>query len=72
MDEPTVGLRIRLERTSQRMPQKELAWRVGISVTALSQIENEHTRPSVPHLAKVASALGVTSDYLLGLEHPAG
>lgn len=47
------------------MQQKELAREAGISVTYLSEIENDKRRMGSDALLRLADALGVSMDYLI-------
>ena len=62
----TLGDRIRMHRARLRLSQKELAEKVGISLTWMNSIECGHADPRASHLKGIAKALGVTTDYLLG------
>lgn len=62
----TIGDRIREQRLSRGLGQKPLAKAVGISVSALSQIENTVTKSPKPEtLFKIADALGIEARYLV-------
>jgi transcriptional regulator with XRE-family HTH domain len=62
----TLGARIRQARLRYGMSQAELARRIGISSTALNQIESGKTPdPGVSRIVGIASVLGVSTDYLL-------
>lgn len=64
----TIGTRIRAARGYRRISQVDLAKRIGLSKTALSQIETgvtEDPRSSV--VFNVARVLNVNGNYLLGL-----
>ena len=62
----TLGTRIRQARLRYGMSQAELARRIGISGTALNQIESGKTPdPGVSRIVGIASVLGVSTDYLL-------
>ena len=52
------------------MKQVELADRTGLQPSAISQFENGQREPSPENLCKLADALGVTVDYLLGRDKP--
>jgi transcriptional regulator with XRE-family HTH domain len=55
------------------MSQVELARRVGISKTAMNQIEmGETTDPRVSRLRAIADILGVSMDYLAGRQDEDG
>lgn len=52
----------------QGLTEQELAKRVGISAATLSRYILGCRQPKVDVLAKIALALGTTSDYLIGIE----
>lgn len=54
-------------RESIAMTQAELARRCRCAPSAISHWETGKRAPDCANLAKLAVALGVTSDYLLGL-----
>ncbi len=60
-----VGSLIRLERERQRLSLRELARRVGVSASMLSQVETGRTRPSVTTIYAIAAELGLSIDALL-------
>ena len=67
-----LGDRIRQARDRYGMSQAELARRIGVSATALNQIESGKTSdPGVSRIIGIAAILGVSADYLLGLDTPA-
>lgn len=59
-----LGPNIRARRKEHGLSLRELARRVGVSPSALSQIENGHSRPSVDTLYELARQLGVTPDEI--------
>jgi len=63
----STGDRILRLREEKEMKQKELADLVGITEASLSRYENNKRIPNGEIISKIASALGVTTDYLLGL-----
>lgn len=64
----TVNERIGDLRTSKGLQQKELAEIIGVSASQLSRIENgETTNINAETIAKLAKALQVSTDYILGL-----
>ena len=63
----SLGTRIRIERARQRIKQVTLAREVGISPQALLDIEQDRSDPKTSHLRKLALALHVSTDYLIGL-----
>lgn len=67
--EATLGERIRQARKARGMSQKFLAAQIGISPTALNQIERGETRdPGVSRIVAIARQLQVSADVLLGLK----
>jgi transcriptional regulator with XRE-family HTH domain len=69
-----LGRQIRAERLGQGIGLREMARRLGISASALSQIETGKARPSVSKLFDIVNLLGVSVDGLLagGDGRPAG
>jgi transcriptional regulator with XRE-family HTH domain len=61
-----VGQRLRAERESRGVSLRELARRLGISPSALSQIETGRSRPSVGTLYAIVSELELSLDELFG------
>ncbi|MBV9855330.1 MAG: helix-turn-helix transcriptional regulator, partial [Streptosporangiaceae bacterium] len=60
-----VGSLIRRERQKQGLSLRELARRVGVSASMLSQVETNRTRPSVSSMYAIATELGLSIDALL-------
>jgi transcriptional regulator with XRE-family HTH domain len=60
-----VGSLIRRERQRQGLSLRELARRVGVSASMLSQVETDRTRPSVSTIYAIATELGISIDGLL-------
>lgn len=60
-----VGTLIRRERQRQGLSLRELARRVGVSASMLSQVETGRTRPSVSTIYAIATELGLSIDALL-------
>jgi transcriptional regulator with XRE-family HTH domain/quercetin dioxygenase-like cupin family protein len=60
-----VGSLIRRERQHQGLSLRELARRVGVSASMLSQVETGRTRPSVSTIYAIATELGLSIDALL-------
>jgi len=68
-----LGHNIRVVRKAQDVSLRELARRVGISGSALSQIETGKTRPTVKTAYEIARQLGVTlADLSAGVPGPPG
>ena len=61
-----VGQRIKIARKNQGLTQKELAERAGTATGTIQQYELGKRQPRADQLRAIASALGVTVDYLLG------
>lgn len=61
----TMGKRVAYCRERHGWTQKELAERAGLSVTFLSEIENDRRSMGSDVLLRIAEALGVSVDYLL-------
>lgn len=63
--------RIREKRRSLNLTMKDLAKIVGVSEGAISHYETGRREPDPDMLKKIACALGVSVDYLLGGDaHP--
>jgi transcriptional regulator with XRE-family HTH domain len=60
-----LGSRLRAERLRQGLSLRELARRLGISASALSQIETGKAQPSVSKLFDIVNLLNVSVDGLL-------
>lgn len=63
-----LGNRISESLKAQNMTQKELAMRIGVTETVISRYISGDREPKPEVLANIATALQVTSDYLLGTE----
>ena len=61
-----VGQRLRAERERRRVSLRELARRLAISPSALSQIETGRSRPSVGTLYAIVTELDMSLDELFG------
>lgn len=59
-----VGERLRTQRERSDVGLRELARQIGISASALSQIETGRSRPSVTTLYRITTALGMSLDEL--------
>ncbi|MCJ7602393.1 MAG: helix-turn-helix domain-containing protein [Desulfobulbaceae bacterium] len=58
--------RLRNARESRELSQGELAKRAGLQASAVSHFETGARKPSFDNLKRLADALRVTTDYLLG------
>lgn len=61
------GSRVRSAREAKGWNQTELAFYAEMSVAEISRFENGAREPRATGLVRLARALGVSSDYLLGL-----
>jgi transcriptional regulator with XRE-family HTH domain len=59
-----VGQRLRAHREARSISLRELARRLGLSPSAISQIETGKSRPSVSTLYSIVSELGMSLDEL--------
>ena len=60
-----MGYRIRLMRLERKIKQKDLAQRIGIKSSHLSDIERGKKKPSYVTLGKISEELDASLDYLL-------
>lgn len=60
-----IGLRIKEFRMRKRLSQAELAERIDMSVSYISQIETAKKQASLASLVRIANALEVTVDHML-------
>lgn len=67
-----VGLRIKEERKKKKLNQKELAAKVGIQNSTLSQYEHGKSEPNQEILFKIAKALDVNVSDLIPSDYREG
>ena len=67
-----LGERVRRRRMVLGLNQTAFAYHVGIPVPTLSSIEHGHQSIYVERAVQLAQALGVSTDYLLGLSDDPG
>ncbi|MDY3906512.1 MAG: helix-turn-helix transcriptional regulator [Lawsonibacter sp.] len=60
------GERLKELRLEKKVPQKELATYLGISVRGYQFYESEDNEPNIKMLIALADFYGVTIDYLVG------
>lgn len=60
-----IGRRLREERVRAGISQRELARRLGLSASLISQLESGQSRPSVGTLYSIVTELGVTLDRVI-------
>ena len=58
--------RLRIARDKRGLNQNDLAKRAGPQASAISHFETGTRKPSFDNLRRLADALDVTTDYLLG------
>jgi len=58
--------RLKLAREKAGLSQAELSRRSGLQPSVISHFETSARRPSFENLRRIADALDVTTDYLLG------
>ncbi|MGH2449271.1 MAG: cupin domain-containing protein [Chloroflexota bacterium] len=66
----SIGERVRSLRSSKSLGVRELARKVGITPSMLSQIERGMVRPSVGTLFRLADGLGITTDAFFRDDEP--
>lgn len=66
------GLRIKRELKEQGKKQVELAKYLNVQKSTLSEWLNNNNEPPMEIIPEIAVYLGVTTDYLLGLEDETG
>lgn len=59
-------LRLRAARELRQLSQGEVAHKAGLQASAISHFETGTRKPSFDNLRRLADALSVTTDYLLG------
>lgn len=59
-----MGSRLRVERERAQISQRELARRLGVSASLISQIESGQSKPSVSTLYAIVTELGVSLDHV--------
>ena len=65
--------RLRAARELRELNQEQLAHRASLKASAISHFETGNRKPSFDNLKKLANALNVTTDYLVGrVDDPAG
>lgn len=64
-----LGERIKELRLEKGLTQPELAKIIGVSNGIISIWENNVNEPKATFIKRLATALDVTSDYLLGLKN---
>lgn len=60
------GERLRSAREARGLNQRELSDRLGVPASSIAHFEGGRRKPSFDNLSRLARALDVTTDYLLG------
>lgn len=60
------GARLRAARELRGLNQRELGERLGVPPSSIAHFEGGRRKPSFENLHRLASALDVTTDFLLG------
>ena len=71
LDEKMIGAAIREARLSKKLTQEELAYKAGLSESAIKQIEGGNRQPLATSLFKIAAVLDMSIDALI-FPHPDG
>ncbi len=61
-----IGPKIREIRLKKGLKLKDVARETGLSVSLISQVENNNTSPSLSTLIKLSNFLGMDAGYILG------
>lgn len=62
------AMRLKTAREKAGLTQKELAEKLNVPAPMISRYENSDTEPRIGFVAKIAPILGVSSDFLIGVE----
>ena len=62
----TLARRLQEARSLNHLEQAELAQRIGVPASSISHFEGGRRKPNVENLFKLAEALDVSVDYLMG------
>lgn len=68
ISEAVFGARLREARERQGLSQAQLADRAAMQPSAIAHFEADRRKPSFENVRRLATALGVSSDYLLGVQ----
>lgn len=58
--------RLKAARRRRSLTQAQLAQRMGLPTSSIGHFESGARQPSAANLVRLANALGVSTDYLLG------
>lgn len=65
----TIGNRMKVRRMELGLTQKELASEVKLSQNYLSELEKDKFNPTAPIIVRLAVALKMSADELLGINN---
>lgn len=65
---PTLGPKVRALRKNQRKTLAEVSQATGLSISALSKIENDQVSPTFTNLMRLAEGLGISLSDLVALD----
>lgn len=60
--------RLKEIRLEKELSQSKLAEKLGVDFRTISNWENGVRKPDIDKLVEIAKSLGVTTDYLLGVD----
>lgn len=66
LDYKLIGKRIKQARESEKLSQMDMAGMIDVSITHISLVENGKKKVSLDMIARIADALEVTIDELVG------
>lgn len=59
--------RLKSIRTEQRLTQRDIYTRLGVSANCYASWEQGRTEPSIRDICRLCALFGVSADYLLGI-----
>ena len=65
VDYKKLGHRLKIAREKKQLTQEQLAERIGVSNNYISNIERNHSIPSLDTIVKLCNILDITPDYLV-------
>lgn len=68
-DYGSLGHKLKVERTKLNYKQQYLADQLGVCQRYISKIEQGLAKPEFGKISQLADLLGVSLDYLIGVEH---
>ena len=64
LDYKAIGKRVKIARIRADLTQEALAEKAGLSITHMSNIENGHSKLSLPMAVALANVLSVSDEFL--------